>query len=486
MVSLSCPHCRHHLLEPIRYKDVELDACAHCGGLWFDRNELDKVIHNYDPNYHREGSIVETLGPKVDESKKRCPHCKDSLETYQFEKDSDLKIDICHSCQGIWLDKGELDKAKIFYKIPEAVASLNCPQCHHHLLKPIRSENVELDACVHCEGLWFDRNDLDKVIHNYDPKYHRECPIIETLGQKVGESQKHCPHCKDSRGSLETYRFEKDSDLKIDICHSCHGIWLDKGELDQAKTYYEFPCAVEKIQRETTWGDWLFQLCLFMPVECNIEPRKFPIITVLLLLINGLLLLLVVSAQTPIDIHYLWGLIPEEMGSLNWFMTLLTHQFLHDGWLHFIVNMYFLYILGDNVEDAMGRIMFPLFYLFCGLVAGMSHVGYELIFGELASFPLVGASGAISGVMAAYMYIFRKAKLTFMFVVFQRKLSTVWYFGIWLMFNVFFLMIGDDEVSSTVHIGGFAVGLLFSYVVYERILNTNPLIRCLNQDRHLN
>ena len=363
------------------------------------------------------------------------------------------------------------------------MASLNCPQCHHHLLKPIRSENVELDACVHCEGLWFDRNDLDKVVHNYDPNYPREGPIIESLGQKVGESQKHCPHCKNS---LETYRFEKDSELKIDICHSCHGIWLDKEKLDQVKIFYEYPSAVEKIQRETTWGNWLFQLCLFVPVEFNTQPRRFPIITMILLVINGLLILPVITAQTPIDILYLWGLIPEKIGSLNWFVTLLTHQFIHSGWLHLIVNMYFLYILGDNVEDAMGRIMFPLFYLFCGLAAGMSHVGYELTLGHSASFPLVGSSGAISGVMAAYMYIFRKAKLTFMFVVFQRKLSTVWYFGIWLMFNVFFLMIGDEEVSSTAQIGGFAAGLLFSSIVYERILKTNPLIRCLNQDKSLN
>jgi len=363
------------------------------------------------------------------------------------------------------------------------MASLNCPQCRHHLLEPIRYENVELDACVHCGGLWFDHNELDKVVRNYDPNYRREGPIVETLGPKVDESKKHCPHCKDS---LETYQFEKDSDLKIDICHSCHGIWLDKGELDHAKIFSELSEAKAEIKKETTWGDWLFQFLLHLPVEFNIKPRRFPVITVLLLIINGLLILPVLSAQTPADIFYPWGLIPQEMGSLTWFVTLLTHQFIHGGWGHLIGNMYFLYILGDNVEDAMGRIMFPLFYLFCGLAAGMSHVGYELILGESAYVPLIGASGAISGVMAAYMYIFRKAKLTFMFFVFQYKISPIWYFGIWLAFNLLYLMVGEVGVSWIAHIGGFAAGLVFSYVVYERILEANPLIRYLNQEQGLN
>ncbi len=85
MASLNCPHCRHHLLEPIRSEEgIEIDACVHCGGLWFDQNELDKIVRSYDPNYPREGPIVENLGQSVGESQKRCPHCKESLVTHLF------------------------------------------------------------------------------------------------------------------------------------------------------------------------------------------------------------------------------------------------------------------------------------------------------------------------------------------------------------------------------------------------------------------
>jgi membrane associated rhomboid family serine protease/Zn-finger nucleic acid-binding protein len=358
------------------------------------------------------------------------------------------------------------------------MASLYCSHCHHHLLEPIHYEDIEIDACMHCGGLWFDSNELDQVVHAYDPNYHHKEPIVKTLGQRIGTSSKKCPHCKEL---LITHQFEPRSDLKIDICESCHGIWLDKGELDQAKISHEIHEAEEIIKKETTWADWVFQFFLQLPVEFNIKPRKFPLITVILIVLNVLLILPIINPQLIPNICFQWGLIPQEIWSFGWFVTLLTHQFLHGGWGHLIGNMYFLYILGDNVEDAMGRIMFPLFYLFCGLVAGMTHVLYELNLGGLSNIPLVGASGAISGVMAAYIYFFRKAKLTFMFFVFQYKLSPIWYFGIWIAMNVLFLIIGIPNVSWAAHLGGFIAGLVFSYFFYEGILKANPLIRYLNK-----
>jgi membrane associated rhomboid family serine protease len=354
-----------------------------------------------------------------------------------------------------------------------------CPHCRHNSLEPLHHHDIELDACLHCGGLWFDRYELDKIVHLYDPNYPRKGAIVDTLGPPIAATQKKCPRCQDA--ALYTYEFEQGRDLKIDVCPACEGIWLEKGELDQAKIFYEIPEAVERIEQKTTWAHWLFQFLFHLPVEFNVKPRKFPLITVALLILNGLLFLPIIMAQVPNDIWYGWGLIPQEWGSIGWFITLFTHQFLHGGWAHLIGNMYFLYILGDNVEDAMGRSLFTVFYLFCGLIAGLTHVAYELVLGGGTHIPLIGASGAISGVMAAYMYIFRKAKLTFMLVIFQYKLSPIWYFGIWLATNVLFLILGAANVSWMAHIGGFFAGLLFSYFVYDQILKANPLIRHLNQ-----
>ncbi|MEN8220543.1 MAG: rhomboid family intramembrane serine protease [Pseudomonadota bacterium] len=361
------------------------------------------------------------------------------------------------------------------------MASLDCPQCHHHLLEPIHYEGIEIDACMHCGGLWFDHNELDKVIRKYYPDYPREDTIIKTLGQEVDGTPKQCPHCKDS---LKTYQFEQGSELKIDICQSYDGIWLEQGELDHAKRFYEKPSRFENISKK--YEHWIFQFLFYLPVEFNLKPRNFPLITVILIVLNGLIftglfISLFRDPELPEKILYQWGLIPEEIGAFKWFVALLTHQFLHGGWGHLIGNMYFLYILGDNVEDAMGRIRFLLFYIFCGLVAAITHVGYELTLGVSANLPSIGASGAVSGVMAAYAYIFRKAKLTFMFVILQYKLAPVWYFSLWLGINVLLLIYGVQGVSWAAHIGGFIAGLVFSYFVYERILTNNPLIRYMNQ-----
>ena len=359
------------------------------------------------------------------------------------------------------------------------MALLKCPCCTYRRLTPIRSAGVEIDACTYCGGLWFDNYELDKIVHTDDPNYPRNGPIIETLGRQVHSTkEKDCPRCKNS---LKTHEFEKDGDLRIDVCESCHGIWLDRGEVAHAKIFYEIPKAVEKIKEETTWGHWFFQFFLNLPVEFNIKPRRFPIITVLFIILNTLLIFPIVAGSSGNYIWSQWGLIPEQIGSLHWFVTLFSSQFIHGGWLHLIMNMYFLYILGDNVEDAMGRFMFPLFYIFCGLMAGLAHVGYEFLFGGAIDIPLGGASGAISGVIGAYVYIFRKAKLTFMIFVYQIKLSGFWYFGIWLGTNIFFMMNGAAGVSWIAHIGGFIAGLVFSYFVYDSILSRNPLIRYLNQ-----
>ncbi len=355
------------------------------------------------------------------------------------------------------------------------MAHLNCPQCRHHLLKPLRHENVRLDACTHCGGVWFDPNELDIVLHRYDPNYRREGSIAKKLGPKVIGSPKKCPRCQ---VSLTTHEFEQGSDLKIDLCHSCNGVWLDKGELDHAKIFYEIPEAKERIEKEINWAHWLFQFIANLPVEFNVEPRRFPIVTVSLLILNALLLFPVLNSE---QIWFQWGLIPGDIGSLKWFVTLLTHQFLHGGWAHLIGNMYFLYILGDNVEDAMGRTLFLLFYLGCGLFAGLTHVIYEFGIGGPVNIPLVGASGAISGVMAAYVYIFRKAKLTFMLLIFPFKMAPIWYFGIWIGTNIVFLVMGVPEVSWAAHLGGFVAGLVFSYWLYDRILEANPLIRYFNE-----
>jgi len=147
-----------------------------------------------------------------------------------------------------------------------------------------------------------------------------------------------------------------------------------------------------------------------------------------------------------------------------WFLPLLTHMFLHGGWLHIIGNMWTLWIFGDNVEDRMGSARFLLFYLLCGLAAAVTHV---LVHPDSAV-PVIGASGAISGVLGAYLLLYPAARIIVMLPWFFWpiffELPALIYMGIWFLTQVFSgaFALGagaDGGVAWWAHIGGFLTGL---------------------------
>ncbi len=149
--------------------------------------------------------------------------------------------------------------------------------------------------------------------------------------------------------------------------------------------------------------------------------------------------------------------------------TLLTYMFLHAGWLHFLGNMAFIWVFADNVEDAFGHIGFLLFFLVCGIVAALAHT----IAGPQSQSPLIGASGAVSGVMAAYLVLFPRARVwVLMFmkipVPIPAWLALVGWFG----FQIFSSMLpqtGEVIVAWWAHIGGFIVGGLIAFVLRGRL-----------------
>jgi membrane associated rhomboid family serine protease len=153
---------------------------------------------------------------------------------------------------------------------------------------------------------------------------------------------------------------------------------------------------------------------------------------------------------------------PCPLGGLTW-QTLLTSMFLHGGWMHLIGNMWFLWIFGNNVEDSMGRLRFPVFYLVTGLVAAAAFV----FFNPTSTMPLVGASGAISGVMGAYLVLYPRARVhtLFFFIIFFRVIPL----PAWLILGYWFLIQllssawtagGGAGVAYAAHVGGFLAGVL--------------------------
>ncbi len=355
--------------------------------------------------------------------------------------------------------------------------TLKCPQCTKHLLQPLRNKDIELDACNRCGGLWFEKHSLDKILlpHTKDDKNSMYSPsIIENLGAYKGHTTSNCPDC---HIPMNRYELAQGSGLDISVCAQCYGIWLEKEKIAHAKAFYEIPSVKTALEKKPTWQHWVFQFVLSLPVEFNIKSRRFPVVVTTIIAINVLMMLLVIAQDSPETFTRRFGLVAGADKTLSWFLTLVSYQFLHGGLFHIVSNMYFLYILGDNVEDALGRIHYPMFYLTCGVVAGLT----QTVFTSSSHVPVVGASGAVAGVMAAYMMIFRKAKLTFMFLFWQKKLSAKWYCGIWILSNLTGLLFSNELVAWYAHLGGFVAGLVWSYLAYNSVIRSHPLLNYINK-----
>lgn len=138
--------------------------------------------------------------------------------------------------------------------------------------------------------------------------------------------------------------------------------------------------------------------------------------------------------------------------------TFITYAFLHADWLHVLSNMLFLWIFGDNIEDALGHVRYLAFYLICAVLAGGAHMLFNT--GSLA--PLVGASGAVAGVMGAYVLLFPHAKLFVLakiIIPIPLPVPAFWMLGFWILTQIFYVVVGsEDMVAWWAHLGGFVAG----------------------------
>lgn len=168
----------------------------------------------------------------------------------------------------------------------------------------------------------------------------------------------------------------------------------------------------------------------------------------------------------------------QSFPSSGWF-GLLSAMFMHGGWMHLIGNMWFLWVFGDNVEDAMGSTNFLLFYLLTGFAAAAAQIMAD----PSSDIPMVGASGAIGGVMGAYIMLYPKVKvhMLFIFVVFFKtfRIPAVAMLGYWIVIQLIggFNSIGakGGGVAFWAHIGGFVAGMVLVYLFKnDELLENHP------------
>lgn len=215
------------------------------------------------------------------------------------------------------------------------------------------------------------------------------------------------------------------------------------------------------------------------PIRDHNPSHRFPLITLLLIAASSYVFFLQLSSSDPEAFVFTYGLVPASLNIADpatW-LPVLTSMFLHGGWLHILSNMWFLWIFGDNVEATIGKARYILFYLISGVAAALA----QYILTPTSEIPMIGASGAIAGVLGGYLVLFPHAKIETLVMGFGLYATTINVPAQFMLFYWFLtqLFSGVGSVASGLHnqggvaffahIGGFVAGWLMMQILKPRI-----------------
>jgi membrane associated rhomboid family serine protease len=205
---------------------------------------------------------------------------------------------------------------------------------------------------------------------------------------------------------------------------------------------------------------------LFPIGDDNSTRRTVPVVTYGLIALNVLFFFVEMSGGEPFIRQ--WSVVPRRLveNPAGDFMTVFTSMFMHGGWMHLLGNMLYLWIFGDNVEDRMGHGKFLVFYLLCGIAATVAQVAFS----ANSSVPNLGASGAIAGVLGAYLIMFPKGQVRVLMGRSVVNMPAVMVLGLWILLQ---FVNGVGSIANTAetggvaymaHIGGFVAGLVLAKI----------------------
>jgi membrane associated rhomboid family serine protease len=220
---------------------------------------------------------------------------------------------------------------------------------------------------------------------------------------------------------------------------------------------------------------------MFLPLhdDTHLQVIRFQFVTIAIIVLNVVIFLFTGAFTTDVvsaSIDASFGLTPAELlhasraaGGVPEPLTLITSMFLHGGWMHLIGNMLFMWVFADNVEDAYGYVGFAIFYLLSGVMGGLTHV----LMSPASQNPLIGASGAVSGILAAYLILYPRARVwILLFMRIPVPLPAVWVLGSWFLLQVYSLAAAAPgaDIAWWDHMGGFATGIILTLVLRSRLL----------------
>jgi len=228
-----------------------------------------------------------------------------------------------------------------------------------------------------------------------------------------------------------------------------------------------------------------------IPIKDTVPRRTFPVVAYSLIAVNVLMFLfsLNLSEDAAESFVYLFGLVPARYSHPEWawfvglpldtYWPFVSNLFLHGGWLHLIINMWTLYLFGANVEDRMGHPRFLFFYLLSGVAANLVH----FLVNHDSTSPVIGASGAIAGIMAAYLRLFPTARIItlfpILFIPYFIELPAFLFMGIWFFLQILsgaasLIATGGGGIAWWAHVGGFIVGFALVKPLCSRALGGCP------------
>lgn len=346
-----------------------------------------------------------------------------------------------------------------------------CPRCSKSL-RPLFNGRTTLDHCEACRGNFLEVGDSKETFGPWTEPAHW---LSTACAREKPSAEAGALPCPAGHGDMQAYDVDWDEhQVEVDVCSKCRGMWLDAAEggrlADLMSSFHD----ARSNAPSPGMKQYFFQLFTGFPIEVFHPVRRKPVA------VHGLIgLLFVIFALQSVRISsgvsvegYLarWALVPATFWQGGALWTLVTHAFLHLGALHLLGNLYSLKIFGDNVEERLGSARFLGLYAVALVCGGLAHLCAES--GSVT--PMLGASGAISGIMAAYLWYFPKIRLwlVIFFVRFQIPASV--YFAIWTAIQIGMATLGVTGVAWYAHLGGFAGGWIFLWVRH-RLLGRYPV-----------
>ena len=382
-------------------------------------------------------------------------------------------------------------------KVPESnQQQWRCPLDNTPLRKQVVG-GVVLNTCPRCGGMWFAAGGLDEVLARAfadpDGVISGDRRAGARLQQYGYERVLRCPQC--GREMVAGRYGGGVSSVELDRCPGCGGAWADGGELAalvedlcrpsglgsaramgeaiagavrERERWKEINQAGGELGRRASPLD-LFLPKIILPLGAGVQVQNFPVVTVLLVLLcSGVFLVQVLAVEHLQQFFLSFGLVPQQVSQGRQLWGLVTHMFVHGGWLHLLGNMFYLWIFARAIEDELGPVGFLWQYLLCGLIGSL----VLLLVQPQSPLPAVGASGAISGVMGMFLVRHPRARIPTLFIRYIVHVPAWLYLGLWVLLQLLALLAVPAGCSCSVaysaHIGGFAGGLALAWLYRRR------------------